>query len=263
MSDAYFTPTDDPERFEATGYTEGLWEPGMQHAGPAAALLARAVERLPCSVDGAAQVARLTVEILGPVPIGEVTVAAGVVRPGRSVELVEAELRAGGRPAMRARAWRIRTASLVMPNAGPVVSEPPALPPEPTPWRRHEMRRGFLGAVEWRFVSGHFEEPGPAVVWGRHLVPLVAGEDPSGLQRLIPFADCGNGLSGVYDFDAWWFINTELTVHVQRVPAGDWFCVRAATALDGSGVGLAETELYDQAGRVGRGAQSLLVGPRR
>ncbi|HET8682031.1 MAG TPA: thioesterase family protein [Micromonosporaceae bacterium] len=266
MSDAFFLPTGEPERFVATPHTEGLWERTAQHGGPPCALVARAVERLPSSIPGPAQVARLTVEILGPVPTGEVRVEARVARPGRSVELVEAELSAAGRVGMRARAWRVRTAALDLPGGPPgsAAAPPPPYRPEtgspsPSAW----SDRGFLAAVEWRFVSGRFDVPGPAVAWSRLRLPVVAGEQPSPLQRLVTLADCGNGLSSRYDFGAWWFINTELTIHLHRAPVGEWFCARADSTLDPSGVGLAETELYDDAGRVGRGAQALMVGPRR
>ncbi|HET8659658.1 MAG TPA: thioesterase family protein [Micromonosporaceae bacterium] len=264
MSDAFFLPTGAPERFLATGHTEGLWEPGVQHGGPPCALIARAVERLPSSVPGPAQVARLTFEILGPLPTGEVRVEARVARPGRSVELVEVELGAAGRAGVRARAWRVRTAALDLPGGGPLSPAAAPLRPAtgsapPDGWRD----KGFLAAVEWRFAAGGFDVPGPAVAWSRLRLPVVAGERPSPLQRLVALADCGNGLASRYDFGAWWFINTELTVHLHRAPAGEWFCARADSTLDRSGVGLAETELYDDTGRVGRGAQALLVGPRR
>jgi len=293
VSDAFFLPTGEPERFLATPHTEGPWAPAIQHGGPPCALLARAVERLPSSIPGPAQVARLTVEILGPVPTGEILVQARVARPGRSVELVEAELSAAGRACMRASAWRVRTAALDLPSGptgsaaaappgptteptppGPAIepaplhrpatgSAPPHRPatetPPPSPWGDI----GFLAAVEWRFVYGRFDVPGPAVAWSRLRIPVVAGEQPSPLQRLVTLADCGNGLASQYDFVAWWFINTELTIHLHRAPVGEWFCAWADSTLDPSGVGLAEAELYDDTGRVGRGAQALLVGPRR
>lgn len=264
VSDAFFLPTGDPGRFIATAHTEGLWVPGMQHGGPPSALLIRTVERLPSTIAGPAQVARFTVEILGPMPTGEIEVAAQVARPGRSVELVEAELVAGGRIAMRARVWRVRTADLDLPDglpAGPASVTPPRPAEEttiPSPW----ASGGFLHAVEWRFLEGRFDLPGPSVTWARLKVPVVDGEAPTPLQRLLTLADCGNGLSSRLDFDAWWFINTELTVHLARAPVGEWFCARADATLDRGGVGLAETELFDDAGRLGRGAQALLVGRR-
>lgn len=263
MADAFFVPTADADRFLATPHTEGPWDAGLQHAGPPCALLTRAVERLPSSLRGAVQLARLTVEILGAVPVTEVTVRASVVRPGRSVELVEAELAAADRSVLRARAWRIREAPIELPaGAAATPGQPPARPAQATPFVDPRWRAGYLRAIEWRFVEGHFERPGPATVWARQRVPLVAGEEPSGLQRLMVLADSGNGLSRTLDMTDWWFINTELTVHLHRPPAGEWICVQARTTLGDRGAGLADTVLFDDEGPVGRGAQALMVGPR-
>jgi hypothetical protein len=258
MPDAFYLPTGEPDSFEATELSEGPWAPGVQHGGPPSALLARAVERAASTIDGPAQVARIAYDILGPMPVTRLRTSARVVRPGRSVELVDAELLAGDRPVMRARAWRIRLASLAeVPAAAVAEDSPDAFAESSAPWPG-----GFLTAVEWRFVEGQFEKPGPATVWSRLRVPVVAGEAPTGLQRVAAVADCGNGLSSVLDPERWWFINTELTVHLARQPTGEWVRVAARSLLDAGGAGVAETELADRAGRFGRGAQALMVGPR-
>jgi len=261
--EAFFLPTPEPDVFVATRRTEGLWTPQTQHAGPPSALLTRAIERLTPSIEGPSQLTRLTVEILGPVPTGEVRVSAAVTRPGRTVELVEGELEAGGRVAMRVRAWRIRTTELSLPaGVDGHLPPPPAIPEAVADFRDTSWADVYLGAVEWRFIVGHLQDPGPATVWTRLRIPLVAGEDPTPTQRLVAVADSGNGLSSLLSFDDWWFINTDLSIHLHRVPVGEWIYVSARSTLDRPGVGLAETELFDRAGRVGRGAQSLMVGPR-
>jgi len=50
---------------------------------------------------------------------------------------------------------------------------------------------GFFGtdAIEIRFVSGSFNEPGPAMAWFRLRVAVVNGEAPSPLQRLAAARD--------------------------------------------------------------------------
>jgi len=263
MADAFYTPTGTDGTFIATPHTEGPWAPGVQHGGPPSALIARTIERLPTSLGQPAQVARVTIEILGPVPLGEVRASARVVRPGRSVELVEAELTAARGPVIRASAWRIRTAALDLPAAG--VATEPGLPeplPESAAFDNPSWDNGFIAAMEWRFIAGRFDEPGPCRTWVRQRVPLVDGEEPTGLQRLMALADCGNGLSAWYDFTAYLFINTELTVHLHRVPVGEWMYAATKSTLDTSGVGLAESVLCDIAGPVGRGAQALLVDRR-
>jgi len=231
----------------------------------------RAFEQTPTSIDGRTAIARVTIEILGPVPVGVVTISAEIARPGRTVELLEATLAADGRVAMRARAWRIRVAELVYPqvdNTAPLpgfapLDQPlPPIPAGPTPFESGGWRSGYLQSVDWRFVTGHIETVGPALVWASPAVCVVDDEDSSPLQRLFVLADSGNGLSRLLDVQGWWFINTELTVHLVRPPVGQWTLISARSTLSPAGIGLAETELFDGRGRFGRGAQTLLVGPR-
>jgi hypothetical protein len=252
---AFYEPLGDG-RYRATEHTAGPWDPAAQHAGPPSALVGGVIER--CAPRDDLMVARVTCEILGPVPVGEVTVSARVARPGRSVELVEAVLRADGRDAMLARAWRIRRAE------GPAVPSRDPLPPPrgDVPGMPEALRSGYLGALDWRFVRGAFGVPGPAAAWTRLEVAIVAGEEPTPLQRVLAVADSGNGISGELDWTQWWFINTELTLHVYREAAGEWVCLDATTAIAPNGTGLATSTLSDEEGPLGRGAQALLVAPR-
>jgi hypothetical protein len=253
----FYEPLGD-DRFASTVHTTGPWSQLTQHLGPPSALLVRAMERLPTPVP--MMISRVTVEILGPVPVAELSVTAAVDRPGRSVELLSAELSADGRVAVRARAWRIvrsDTQELVAD-----VDEPLAPPREARPLARPEgWGSGYLDIMEWRSLSGGFDTPGPATVWARQGVPLVGDEEPSGLQRLLTVADSGNGVSNRLDLRKWLFINTELTVHVHREPVGEWIALAAATAIGPDGIGTASSVLHDVNGPVGRGAQTLLVRP--
>lgn len=269
-TDAFFEPVDD-DRFRATAWTTGPWDPRAQHAGPPSALLARALER--CEPREEMVWGRVTTEILGPVPVGEVEVEARLARPGRRVELVEATLGAGGRTVMQARGWRI--AAHDGPSVAPRHRHPAPLPGpdarafadhDPRPGRRseHGWVDGYLSAVEWRSedFDEFFSQAGPASAWTRLRVPLVAGEAPSGLQRVMAVADSGNGISAELDVATWFFINPELTVHLHRAPVGEWICLDAASAISDGGAGLATSVLSDERGPVAVGAQSLLVAPR-
>jgi hypothetical protein len=252
---AFFEPLADG-RFAATPHTSGPWDPAFQHAGPPAALLARALER--CEPRDELVLARLTYEILRPVPVGEVAVAARLVRPGRSVELLDGELTAGGEPVMTVRAWRVLATGAETVADAP----PPPRPAEATPPPAALTGFGYGQAVELRFTTGGWTEPGPATVWTRLRVPVVAGEEPTGLQRVLAVADSGNGVSAVLPLGDWLFINPELTVHVRREPRGEWICLDAETAISRGGAGLARSVLSDDDGVVAVGAQSLLVAPR-
>ena len=97
----------------------------------------------------------------------------------------------------------------------------------------------------------------------RMRVPLVEGEQPGPLTRVLVAADSGNGISNVLDFHEYLFVNADLTVHLARYPAGEWVCLQAVTSVDQAGVGLADTALYDERSQIGRAAQSLFVSRRR
>lgn len=242
------------DRFESTEQTRGPWNASAQHAGPPAALLGRAVE---AKARPGMQVARLTFDIARPVPIAVLQVTASVVREGRSVMVVQAALE----PYMRCTALLIRASQQVAPDLGtnaPLrLYEAVSKPFFPVPYEV-----GYHSAMEVRFSAGSFLEPGPATAWMRMRVPLVEGEQPSPLSRVLVAADSGNGVSSVLDFQKYLFVNPDLTVHLFRCPTGEWVCLRAVTSINGAGIGLADTGLHDEQGPIGRALQSLVVGPR-
>jgi hypothetical protein len=254
VADSFYVPLGD-DRWQATRHTTGPWDPYAQHGGPPSALLGRAIQL--CSPRQDMIVGRFTCEILGAVPVGEIEVQSRVLRPGRSVELLEAVARAGGRDVARATAWRtLRTAS----------ESVPAHQPEPPPWSAVQTNMsargwvdGYLSAIEWHMVRGNFGEPGPATAWTRMRYPLVPDEEPGPLERVLVVADSGNGVSAALDITRWYFINPELTVHLHREATGEWICLDAATTVSAGGTGLATSTLSDRGGPIGVGAQSLLI----
>jgi Thioesterase-like superfamily len=252
----------DGDRYLATELTRGPWDPGAQHAGPPAALLGRELERLPEAEEF--QVCRITFEILRSVPIGPVEVEARIVRPGRRVQMLEADLRIDGEVLMMARGWRLRTAPVDLPTEAVAIPPGPALPTEPGPATflpsGHDV--GYHSAMELRFSSGAFTELGPATAWLRMRHPLVEDELPSPLQRTLIAADVGNGISAAVDFRKFVFVNVDLTVQLERLPEGEWVCVDAVTLPRERGNATAESVLSDETGRLGRALQTLLVAAR-
>lgn len=263
-SDALFSI--DGDAYVPSDLTRGPWAPGAQHGGPPCALLMRAVD----AVDAPApmQVARATFELLRPVPLVPLTVTTTVLRPGRKVQLVGASLHAGDTEVVRCVALRIRSTSLPLSPGVAVDEGRPDLPDEagatepPFAIPAAELRYFHRDAMEIRAVAGGFDRPGPATAWFRLRVPVIEGETPSGAVRAAATADFGNGLSWVVPPD-WLFINPDLTIHLLRPPAGEWLCLAARTLASDTGVGLAESAIYDAAGRVGRSVQSLLLDDSR
>ena len=280
MADAFFETSG--ESFVSTELTRGPWDPDAQHAGPPAALLGREIE-LHAKVgneDSApgARVGRITLDILRSVPLAPLRIATAVLRPGRRVELVEARLSDADGEVMRATAWLLRPDPVEVPpglssedEASPARLRPgpsgSGIPPgpdagEPRDFFDTGQAVGYHTAMDYRFVTGAFRDPGPATVWLRMRHPLLQGEEPSPLQRVLIAADSGNGVSATLDWRRYVFINVDLTVQLHRLPAGEWVCLDAITIPEPTGVGLSDTALYDERGPIGRATQTLLVGER-
>jgi acyl-coenzyme A thioesterase PaaI-like protein len=251
------------DSFAPTSATAGPWSASAQHGGPPAALLGRALEGIDEGTPRA--VGRFTMDLLGPVPVDTLRVATSVLRPGRTVSLRQAELSdESGRVLARAQAWAFPALEQ---GGGPATGSDVPLEHGPGDGRLEDpppsWHRGYLDAVEWKWIEGAVTRPGPAVVWMRPLVPLLPGEKLSPLQRLLTCVDSASGASAALDPAEWNFMNTELTVHVVRPPEGEWVCLKARTTLGGGAVGVAASEVYDERGLVARSAQALLVTPRK
>lgn len=247
-----------PGRFASSELTRGPWDGASQHAGPPAALLGRAVEHTARGLGREdLRVVRVTFDIAKPVPIAELGVTASVARRSRSVAVIEAAIE----PYMRCTAMLIRQAENSVPSIldsslklGDAVADPFAFT---------GFDVGYHTAMEVRFAEGSSRRPGPAIAWFRPRHPLVEGEEFSPLGRVLIAADSGNGVSSVLDLSEHVFVNTDLTVNLVRYPIGEWVCLQASTSIDPAGIGMAESALHDEQGRIGRATQSLFVSPRR
>lgn len=248
-------------RFVATELARGPWDPGSQHGGAPAALLMRAFEQLPVTED--LVMSRVTYELLRPVPLAGLSVRAAVARAGRRVQLLEGSLwTADGVEVVRARALQVQRADRRAVRDGGC-----SPPPGPEHGRENDFRPPRRptftpDAIEIRLISGGFYQDGPATAWFRLRAPIVLGEAPTPLQRLAAAGDFGNGISSALPWDEYVFINPDLTLYIDRAPIGEWVCLEAETRIAPGGIGISESVLYDELGRVGRATQALLIARR-
>ena len=244
-----------------TPFAAGPWDPGALHGGSAGALMAWAMDAL--DPDPELPFARVTCEFLRPVPVAPLRVSARGTRPGKRVQLLEAEVRAGDDVVCSATGLRIRAGDSEVPEGA--LPAPPPMPGRETggpPAGVESWGRGLIRWMELSVVRGQLADPGPGAAWFRVPEQVVAGEAITPLQRVVAAADFGNGLSGILDFRTHLFINPDLTVYLHRYPAGEWVGVDAVTWAHPHGVGLAESQLWDEEGPIGRSLQSLVVGKR-
>jgi hypothetical protein len=258
-ADAFFVPDGRSARgraFLATDHARGPWDPAAQHGGPPSALVGHVLQADHPRDD--ARFARVTIEILRPVPVARLHVATEVVRGGRKVEHLAAVVSDdAGTEILRATAWRIRIADVPL-GAGVEGDRVPGPDAGEAPpgFFRDVPPGGYVDAMETRFVRGGWAEPGPATAWMRMRHPLVEGSPPTPLERVLVVADSGNGVSARFDG---LFINPDLTVYLTREAQGEWVGLDAATTLTDEGIGLSQSVLHDRSGPLGRGLQSLLL----
>lgn len=254
----------DEGRFESLPPTAGPWSPHAQHAGPPAALLARAMEMHEPRAD--MRLADVRLDILGPIPLAPLHVEVEVLRAGRSMELLQASASADGRPLAIARAWRIVRAPEDFPSlTGHRAGDPGVVPDtEVTDDERYLQmpgahEDGYLRAVEWRIVEGGVGTGGTTVAWGRQRIPLLAGEEPTPWQRTLVLADSGGGITLTVDPSRHTYINCDLHVALDRDPDGEWIRMSSqALASPGHG-GTVHTTLADGHGDLGTGLQTMVA----
>ena len=259
------------DSYVATPATIGPWSDDAQHGGPPSALAARAIERH--EPDERQRLARVSVDILRPIPVGKLSIRTRTVRPGRRVTLVEAVLEADGQDVLQARGWRIERPAGGVPeiNEGGRPAWLPAPGDGTPPDIFGRQRHGYLTMIEWRFKADEYDSvrQGPdgrlesrvRSAWTRQLIPLLPGEEASPMCRTLVVADSGSGVSAALPVSDFTFVNVDLTVITRRDPIGEWLLLESSTVIGADGTGLASTSLSDQQGSFGRGIQTLIVAP--
>ena len=206
-------------------------------------------------------IARLTIEILGPVPIGTCEVTVERVRGGKRIELLRAQYASGGKAFMTAHAWRTERVSGVAPR----IAHPFEVPPMPD-----KATEGYFqgieyfpygDALEWRFAEGGFDHAGVATVWARPRIPLIEGREITGLESLILMIDSANGVSSELDIREWSFVPVDLSVGIYRLPQGPWVGMSARSVVEPNGIGQTMAKAFDREGALGHSMQTLFVRP--
>jgi len=246
----------------ATELTRGPWNPEHQHAGPPIALVAGAMLRAAAPL-GLTHVARITANLLRPIPIAELAVAVQTDYAGRNAAHFSAVLSSGGKELARCTALVQRETDLPLPQGLPGHPLPRApRPPADSPAGKFPFaskeRLGYADLMEARVASGALFR-GPCAIWFRLRHALVEGEAPLPIERVAVAADSGNGISAILDYRKYLFVNSDLTINLLRQPGGEWICIEAQTLLGPKSGGLAQARIYDEQGLIGRSTQSLAV----
>lgn len=247
--------------FAATDGTRSNWDPQIQHGSPPLALLTKSIEELAAGTG--LRIGRLTLDILGAIPVAAVQVRAWVERPGSRISLMCAEMAAdrpdGTRRAIaRVTAWLLATSD----TSEVAVDRYPPLVEGQAAAVAHawEGAPGYLETVRWRRQIDPGEQAGDATVaWMSPLALVVDDEPTTPLQRLAMVVDSANGIGATLDPERFVFMNTDTCVHLHRLPAGADFALRARASIGPDGIGVTSAEIFDRDGFIGTCAQTLLV----
>ncbi|GED98118.1 thioesterase family protein [Gordonia crocea] len=275
---AYYLPADPAQAQAGDGWeyftpsesVVSVWSTDIQHGGPPTGLLARSLRHAAGGDDGPVAFSRITTDILGAIGLGTNRVRGEVLRPGRQISLIGAELQvADGNGAFRtaatARAWVARG------SASAAIDHSPREPMTPLPGEL-EIRAGvtpdsslgvdwgtvgFIGTTETAWVPGRNGRL--SAVWIRPIPALVAGETTDLLDSLCVVADVANGVGSELDPRQWTWMNLDTTLHLLRRPVGTWIALDAELCAGPDGYGATFADLYDEDGFVGRTAQTVLL----
>lgn len=265
-AESIFTVQDD--RFLPTAFARGPWDAGALHGGAAAALIVEELERRHPTPQ--LRTGRLSFQFLRPVPAAPLSLTTEVVRPGRRVQELSAELHSEQTLVCRAKALRVQPIADDLPAHTPTAARADGPQTDmPGPEQGEAVRfalddpaePSFATAMDMRWLTKPFSL-GPGRVWMRMRVPLLPQRPASALSLLAAVCDFGNGVSSELRFDQFVFINADLTLHLQREPQGQWAGIDARTLLAADGAGLAESVAHDAHGPAGRAFQTLVVQPR-
>jgi Thioesterase-like superfamily len=238
----------------------GPWDPRMQHGSAPAALVVWAAEKLPTPVP--MQIARVTIDLMRPVPVAPLSIETEILREGRKIQLSAVRLLADGVIVVAATVLKIKTQALALP---PEIADLPIELPGPDQSMVEPANFAsspFTRCISMRAARGRFGMIGPAAIWFRVDQPLVAGSAVSQAMRAVVAADFSNGTSPAVDFREWTFINADLTVSFARQPVGEWILLDGESWIGPDGAGLAMSRLADAYGYFGRAVQSLVIEKR-
>jgi hypothetical protein len=238
----------------------GPWDPRMQHGAAPSSLAVWAAERITTASE--MRIARVTVDLMRPVPLAPLTFETEVLREGRKIQLCAVRLKADGVLVVAATVLKVRAAALQLP--GDLTEQSVTLPrPDEAPEDPAQFSNSaFVAGMSLRSARGRFGVPGPGAIWYRVDRPLVEGFAVSQAMRAVVAADFANGTSAALDFRHWTFLNADLTVSMAREPVGEWVLLDGESWIGPDGAGLAMMRLADERGYFGRAVQSLVIEKR-
>lgn len=252
---SYFTRIDTGS-FLPTELAGGTWHDDDLHLAPVAGLVIDYLERWRLAHAPELAFSRFSLEVLGQIARERIDLSIEVVRPGCTIELVEAVAQIGGRTTIRARGWLLQSS-----DTADVHEHEFAPLPGPAEFTEESWLKRWRGKAidSVTAVQSGDTRRGRARAWVTADADLVAGEESTVLGEFAKFFDYANGVSLRRDPDEWMYPNVDLTAHLFRQPTGRRLGLDTRVAFGPGGIGLTTSVLHDEDGPVGTLAQSLTL----
>ncbi|MEY9858846.1 hypothetical protein ABH935_004469 [Catenulispora sp. GAS73] len=256
---SYYEPAGE-HCYKPTSHAGGAWDPAEQHFSPLGGLIVHAIDEYVAGRPGEKLVlSRISFDILGRLALDECEIRVETLRPGRTIELVEAVMVIGGRAVVRARAWLLSsgdTSAVAGGGGGGVLTPPEKL----ASWPMTDVwPGGYIASLDVRPVTP--PRPGRTTAWIGTNLDLVAGREVSPLAAFVALVDTANGIAVWRSPTEWMFPNVDLTIHLHRQPEGRWTGLDTTVTFGPTGQGVTSTVLHDVSGPVGHAEQILTVRP--
>ena len=247
--------------YQPTKHAQGAWNEHEQHMAPATGVLTAELNGY--APQDNMRIARISLDILGLIPLDDFTSTTRCIRPGKTIELIEAVMSSRGRDAIIARAWRLMTQD-TSEIAGIEDQQSAHKPEDLSAWDGMKgWPGGFIESV--RLVTDTQRRPGRGMIWITNDVEMVEGIPTDDLVHLLGMVDTANGVVprvglGLSKLE-WMFPNTDLQIHMHRAPRGRWLGIDAVQQYGDDGIGLTSAILHDTQGPFGRSEQILTIRP--
>ena len=204
------------------------------------------------------RIGRVGLDILGLIPLQPFSISTKVLRPGKTIELIEATMVADGRACIVARAWRMQISD-TRAIAG-TEDRDIKRPEELADWTgMKQWAGGFIESMQFKADAEH--RAGKGVVWMNNDLEMVEGQTTSSFVHLLGMVDTANGIVPRAKPGEWAFPNLDLHIDLLRLPQGKWLGLDTCQQYGSDGIGLTSSVLHDELGVFGRSEQILTLRP--
>ena len=241
-------------KYKSTIHAQGAWNAHEQHMAPATGIICAELDHFSARSD--LRIGRISLDILGLIPAGEFQIETRIIRPGKTIELIESTMSAHGKSCIQARTWRMMMSD-TQAVAG-LEDQKVADPDEGILWE--EIRNwpgGYIQSLEARRLD---RRAGKGIVWLTNPYDMVEGQIHSDFVKLMGMVDTANG---IVTRQGWPFNytspNLDLQIHLYRMPIGKWLGLETVQQYGDDGIGLTSSILHDLNGPFGRAEQILTL----